>query len=132
MPPHTPFPPMVLPLPRLNNGHSSPGPLSTIALHQLPSSQLSSVPPSPASPPLAFSANDPLLAQLPSQQSNVSFYSQHPHKKSCPVQGCQQLIAPTMWRQHMTLHAQGFFLGAVAWASRTRPVCFSKLPAAGG
>ena len=113
MSPHSPFPSMVAPLPRLSNGHSSPGPSSTIALHQLPSSELSSAPPSPASPPLAFSANDLLLAQIPSQRSEVSSSSQHPRKKSCPVQGCQQLIAPTMWRQHMTLHAQGFFSGAV-------------------
>ena len=72
MPPHTPLPSMVLPLPRLSNGHSSPGPSSTIAQHQLPSSQLSSALPSPASPPLAFSANNPLLAQISSQRSEVS------------------------------------------------------------
>ncbi|KAL5494300.1 hypothetical protein EMCRGX_G015601 [Ephydatia muelleri] len=94
MPPHTPFPSMVPPLPRLSNG---PGPSSIIALHQLPSPQLLSAPPSPASPPLAFSANDPLLAQIPSQRFEVSSSGQHPHKKSCPVQGCQQLIAPTTW-----------------------------------
>ena len=32
MSPHSPFPSMVLPLPRLSNGHSSPGPSSTIAV----------------------------------------------------------------------------------------------------
>ena len=113
MPPHTPLPSIVAPLPCLSNDHSSPGPSSIIAVHQPPSPQLLSAPPSPASSPLAFSANDPLLAQTPSQRFEVSSSSQHPHKKSCPVQGCQQLIAPTMWRQHMTLHAQGFFSGAV-------------------
>ena len=86
------------------------GPSSIIAQHQLPSPQLLSAPPSPASPPLAFSANNPLLAHFPSQRFEVSSSSR---KKSCPVQGCQQLIAPIMWRQHMTLHAQGFFSGAV-------------------
>eukprot|EP00731_Ephydatia_muelleri_P009723 Em0005g309a len=45
----------------------------------------------------SFSANDPLLAQIPSQRFEVSSSGQHPHKKSCPVQGCQQLIAPTTW-----------------------------------
>ena len=111
MPPPHPFPSMVPPLPCLSNGYSSLGPSSIIALHQLPSPQLLSAPPSPASPPLAFSANDPLLAQIPSQRFEVSSSGQHPHKKSCLVQGCQQLIAPTtcMWRQHMTLRAQGFF-----------------------
>ena len=95
MTPHTPFPSLFAPLPCLSNGHSSPD---------------SSI--------LELTANDPLPTQshvrdvLP-EQNEVPSSSQHPHKKSCPVQGCQQLIAPTMWRQHMTLHAQGFFSGAV-------------------
>ena len=95
MTPHTPFPSLFAPLPCLSNGHSSPD---------------TSI--------LELTANDPLPTQshvrdvLP-EQSEVLSSSQHPHKKSCPVQGCQQLIAPTMWRQHMTLHAQGFFSGAV-------------------
>ena len=95
MTPHTPFPSLFAPLPCLSNGHSSSD---------------SSI--------LEFAANDLLPTQshvrdVPPEQSEVPSSSQHPHKKSCPVQGCQQLIAPTMWRQHMTLHAQGFFSGAV-------------------
>ena len=35
------------------------------------------------------------------------------HRKPCLVRGCTERIAPSMWRQHMTLHAQGFFPGAV-------------------
>ena len=75
-----------------------------------------SAPPSPASfPSAAFSANNLLQAQIPSQQLEILSSRQHPrpHKKSCPVEGCRQLIAPTMWRQHIALHAQGFFPGAV-------------------
>ena len=95
MTPHTSFPSLFAPLPCLSNGHSSPD---------------SSI--------LELTANDPLPTQshvrdVLLEQSEVPSSSQHPHKKSCPVQGCQQLIAPTMWRQHMTLHAQGFFSGAV-------------------
>ena len=28
-------------------------------------------------------------------------------RKQCAVHGCPELIAPTMWRQHMSLHAKG-------------------------
>ena len=28
-------------------------------------------------------------------------------RKHCAVHGCHELIAPTMWRQHMSLHAKG-------------------------
>ena len=35
------------------------------------------------------------------------------HRKPCLVRGCKERIAPSMWRQHMTLHAQGFFSGSV-------------------
>ena len=92
MTPHTPFPSLFAPLPCLSNGHYSPD---------------SSI--------LEFAANDlqSHVHDVPPEQSEVPSSSQHPHKKSCPVQGGQQLIAPTMWHQYMTLHAQGFFSGAV-------------------
>ena len=35
------------------------------------------------------------------------------HRKQCIVAGCHELIAPTMWRSHMGLHARGLFLGEV-------------------
>ena len=30
-------------------------------------------------------------------------------KQHCVVEGCPELIAPSMWKSHMTLHAQGVF-----------------------
>eukprot|EP00731_Ephydatia_muelleri_P012339 Em0006g1233a len=35
------------------------------------------------------------------------------HRKQCIVDGCQEFIAPTMWRSHMNLHAKGVFPGEV-------------------
>ena len=35
------------------------------------------------------------------------------NRKQYIVSGCQELLAPTMWQNHMTLHARGLFLGAV-------------------
>ena len=35
------------------------------------------------------------------------------HRKQCIVAGCHELIAPTMWRSHMGLHARGLFFGDV-------------------
>ena len=35
------------------------------------------------------------------------------NRKQCIVAGCQELLAPTMWQNHMTLHARGLFAGAV-------------------
>ena len=35
------------------------------------------------------------------------------NRKQCIVAGCQELLAPTMWQNHMTLHARGLFPGAV-------------------
>ena len=34
-------------------------------------------------------------------------------RKQCIVVGCQELLVPTMWRSHMTLHAKGIFSGAI-------------------
>ena len=34
-------------------------------------------------------------------------------RKQCAVHGCPELIAPTMWRQHMSLHAKGLLPGSV-------------------
>eukprot|EP00731_Ephydatia_muelleri_P008312 Em0004g650a len=35
------------------------------------------------------------------------------HRKQCIVDGCQEFIAPTMWRSLMNLHAKGVFPGEV-------------------
>ena len=35
------------------------------------------------------------------------------HRKQCIVADCHELIAPTMWRSHMGLHARGLFRGDV-------------------
>ena len=35
------------------------------------------------------------------------------NRKPCIVAGCQELLASTMWRNHMTLHARVLFPGAV-------------------
>ena len=34
-------------------------------------------------------------------------------RKQCAVHGCPELIAPTMWRHHMSLHAKGLLPGSV-------------------
>ncbi|KAL5474555.1 hypothetical protein EMCRGX_G026516 [Ephydatia muelleri] len=34
-------------------------------------------------------------------------------KQQCIVEGCPELITPSMWKAHMTLHAQGVFSGDV-------------------
>ena len=36
-------------------------------------------------------------------------------RKQCAVHGCPELIAPTMWRHHMSLHAKGLLPGSVPW-----------------
>ena len=48
---------------------------------------------------------------IPSSSSNEAVRTQT--RKQCIVVGCQELIAPTMWRSHMTLHAKGIFPGAI-------------------
>ena len=106
----------VAPIPCPSEGHSGSPPSPIIALQQQSSPQVLLAPLCPATfPSAAFSANNSLQAQIPSQQLEILSSRQHPgpHKKSCPVEGCRQLIAPTMWRLHMALHAQGFFPGAV-------------------
>ena len=48
------------------------------------------------------------------------------HKKPCLVQGCPEFIAPTMWRQHMSLHARRLFPGPIpnSWLQeQNRFVC---------
>eukprot|EP00731_Ephydatia_muelleri_P016202 Em0009g626a len=35
--------------------------------------------------------------------------SKQRRKQHCVVEGCPELIAPSMWKSHMTLHAQGVF-----------------------
>ena len=39
--------------------------------------------------------------------------SRQRHKQHCVVEGCPELIAPSMWKSHMTLHAQGVFPGEI-------------------
>ena len=44
---------------------------------------------------------------------DAATHSGHTNKKPCAVHGCPELVAPTMWKHHMTLHAQGLFPGEV-------------------
>ena len=81
----------VAPIPCPSEGHSGSAPSPIIVLQQQSSPQVLSAPPSPASfPSAAFSANNLLQAQIPSQQLEIVSSCQHPgpHKKSCPVEGC--------------------------------------------
>ena len=48
---------------------------------------------------------------ISSSRSNEAVRTQT--RKQCIVVGCQELIAPTMWRSHMTLHAKGIFPGGI-------------------
>ena len=65
--------------------------------------------PEPSVPSLPFRTNapSPRSAFLPGPPLVTA------HRKQCIVAGCQEYIAPTMWRSHMNLHAQGFFPGVV-------------------
>ena len=53
------------------------------------------------------------------------FSNQLVHRKPCLV---RERIAPSMWRQHMTLHAQGFFPGAVPCRLLASGTKFIHLP----
>ena len=74
-----------------------PEPSSAFELCNLPS-QAISMPPSP----LPEASEAP--ASLSTQVSN---------RKQCAVEGCPELVAPTMWRHHMTLNAQRLLPGNV-------------------
>ena len=39
--------------------------------------------------------------------------SRQRRKQHCVVEGCPELIAPSMWKSHMMLHAQGVFPGEI-------------------
>ena len=103
------------------------------ALHPplLSSSTLQGLPfPGPYQPPStsrqAFSdlprqcaSPEPVVLSRPSSASSPlleCLIEPHPvitHRKQCIVDGCQEFIAPTMWRSHMNLHAKGVFPGEV-------------------
>ena len=47
---------------------------------------------------------------VPNQPSSQTVgASRQRRKQHCVVEGCPELIAPSMWKSHMTLHAQGVF-----------------------
>ena len=50
-------------------------------------------------------------------EAPASLCTQVSNRKQCAVEGCPELVAPTMWRHHMTLHAQRLLPGNVpdAW-----------------
>ena len=81
-------------------------------LQQLPAApqQLPTAPQQLSSPP----HQEPLAPHdIPStssagHQTSCSFL-----RKRCPVSECPERIAPSMWRSHMSLHAQGLFPGGV-------------------
>eukprot|EP00731_Ephydatia_muelleri_P011585 Em0006g479a len=107
----------------------SPSPPSQIV--PLSSSTLQGLPfPGPYQPPStsrqAFSdlprqcaSPEPVVQSRPSNASSpLSGCLPEPHlvsthRKQCIVDGCQEFIAPTMWRSHMNLHAKGVFPGEV-------------------
>ena len=55
-------------------------------------------------------------------------------KQQCIVEGCPELIAPSMWKAHMTLHAQEVFPGDPGWRRTTSTsvaIVFSWSPTLG-
>ena len=55
--------------------------------------------------------------QLTNTTINTRTSGPHRGRNPCIVEGCHHLVAPNMWRSHMTLHAQGVFGGEIpsAW-----------------
>ena len=45
----------------------------------------------------------------PTTSSLISGATRQQREKHCIVEGCPELIAPSMWKVHMTLHVQGVF-----------------------
>ena len=130
------------PLPQPPEGSQSPrtehrdGPIPSSRPHDLPAAsplqlllptysqqQLSSPPPSPTgrpqqspasavSPP--FPSDPPLQEQLPGLSSAThEGSSSFPTRKQCIVEGCLARVAPSMWHNHMSLHAKGALPGEV-------------------
>ncbi|KAL5516253.1 hypothetical protein EMCRGX_G001539 [Ephydatia muelleri] len=122
-------PPAVIMPQLLPTQPQSPSPPSQIV--PLSSSTLQGLPfPGPYQPPStsrqAFSdlprqcaSPEPVVQSRPSNASSpLSGCLPEPHlvsthRKQCIVDGCQEFIAPTMWRSHMNLHAKGVFSGEV-------------------
>ena len=75
-------------------------------------SSLSSNPVLPE-PDLVGSPNAPSQSTLDPPLEVPVLSNQLVHRKPCLVRDCKESVAPSMWRQHMTLHVQGFFSGSV-------------------
>eukprot|EP00731_Ephydatia_muelleri_P033594 Em0033g10a len=87
-------------------GPYQPPSTSRQAFSDLPC-QVAYLEPSVPSLPFRTNAPSPRSARLPGPPLVTA------HRKQCIVAGCQEYIAPTMWRSHMNLHAQGVFPGEV-------------------
>ena len=106
--------------PLFSSQSPSPHALLSLSNSQPPStvlpSTVSSLPtsPQPCNPsshsqrPLAESRQPPDLSLLSTSAPPVT-----PIRKQCTVEGCTALIAPSMWRIHMSLHASGALPGQV-------------------
>ena len=115
----------VAPIPCPSDGHSGSAPSPIIALQQQSSPQVLSAPPSPASfPSAAFSASISLQVQIPSQQLEILSSS-----RRLSTTHCSHYVASAYG-----ITCSGFlpWCSPGPWASRTRPVHLSWLPAAGG
>ena len=78
-------------------------------LHIEPSVPPSPVPVSPEPLQVESGSDRAILAMISPQVPIVRPL----HRKQCIVADCHELIAPTMWRSHMGLHARGLFRGDV-------------------
>jgi len=105
---------------------ATPQPQSPLAALQTSSIAPSSLPSSPfqqSFPSLPMQQLPSTQEQLPSppqqlppssqQVSSQNTRNRQRRKQRCVVVGCTSLIAPSMWRTHMTLHAQGAFPGDI-------------------
>ena len=97
-----------------NTTHRVPPTLQQLpaAPQQLPAApqQLPTAPQQLSSPP----HQEPLAPHdIPSTSSTGHQTSCSFLRKRCPVSECPERIAPSMWRSHMSLHAQGLFPGGV-------------------
>ena len=101
---------------------SQPQPVYSLLPSQSPQSDscasmpqpTNATPQSPTSSQLQPTASSTASSLFSTNSSDSSVHPQYDnHKKPCIVQGCQALIAPSMWRIHMEGHVRGTFCGAV-------------------
>ncbi|KAL5499725.1 hypothetical protein EMCRGX_G011184 [Ephydatia muelleri] len=92
-------------------------PLPPALSQQLPASSSPSL--SPVSPAAPADSHDSQRCASPTAGPSFHACSQQiqasnrRHRQRCIVEDCPEYIAPTMWRSHMLLHAQGVYPGEV-------------------